>query len=276
MGRSSEAVGVQAGSNNLMVRTSDRIVILGLSVIGISIIGLFALLQHHERHPDEQAWSSRQQASVVTGAVGSSALRASAGPAIGDSEKREDIDASKLGTIEATSSAGGPDAGDELDSSPREENSQTSSVEKRRLPPTTSRALPTITQQPRRAAERKHAAQQSNERAGSAHDNTLSSEHREAQIDQADSPRHDAFLSVQPETANSASWALQADETTQPAIQSLPGPVDAPLPSPAAPAPKSRQDVQDELRKARLNGSLPRFGNPDPYGPGGSLSSPDR
>ena len=248
-----------------MVRTSDRIVILGLSVIGISIIGLFALLQHHERHPDEQGWSSRQQASVVTGAVGSSALRASAGPAIGDSEKREDIDASKLGTIEATSSAGGPDAGDELDSSPREETAQTSSVGKRRLPLTTSRALPNITQQPRRPAERKHTAQQSNERAESF-------EHREAQIDQADSPRHDAFLSVQPETTNSASW----DETTQPAIQSLPGPVDAPLPSPAAPAPKSRQDVQDELRKARLNGSLPRFGNPDPYGPGGSLSSPDR
>jgi hypothetical protein len=255
-----------------MVRTSDRIVILGLSVIGISIIGLFALLQHHERHPDEQAWSSRQQASVVTGAVGSSALRASAGPAIGDSEEREDIDASKSGTIEATSSAGGPDAGDELDSSPREETAQTSSVGKRRLPPTTSRALPNITQQPGRPAERKHKAQQSNERAESVHDNTLSSEHHEAQIDQADSPRHDAFLSVQPETTNSASW----DETTQPAIQSLPGPVDAPLPSPAAPAPKSRQDVQDELRKARLNGSLPRFGNPDPYGPGGSLSSPDR
>jgi hypothetical protein len=252
-----------------MVRTSDRIVILGLSVIGISIIGLFALLQHHERHPDEQAWSSRQQASVVTGAVGSSALRASAGPAIGDSEEREDIDASKL---ETASSAGGPDAGDELDSSPREDNSQTSSVGKRRLPPTTSRALPNITQQPGRPAERKHKAQQSNERAESVHDNTLSSEHHEAQIDQADSPRHDAFLSVQPETTNSASW----DETTQPAIQSLPGPVDAPLPSPAAPAPKSRQDVQDELRKARLNGSLPRFGNPDPYGPGGSLSSPDR
>jgi hypothetical protein len=273
MGRSSEAVGVQAGSNNLMVRTSDRIVILGLSVIGISIIGLFALLQHHERHPDEQGWSSRQQASVVTGAVGSSALRASAGPAIGDSEEREDIDASKL---ETASSAGGPDAGDELDASPREETAQTSSVGKRRLPPTTSRALPNITQQPRRPTERKHAAQQSNERAESAHDNTLSSGRREAQIDQADSPRHDAFLSVQPETANSAPWALQADETTQPAIQSLPGPVDALLPSPATPAPKSRQDVQDELRKARLNGSLPRFGNPDPYGPGGSLSSPDR
>lgn len=245
-----------------MVRTSDRIVILGLSVIGISIIGLFALLQHHERHPDEQAWSSRQQASVVTGAVGSSAPKASAGPAIGDSEEREDIDASNL---ETASSAGGPDAGDELDSSPREDNSQTSSVGKRRLPPMTSRALPNITQQPRRPAERKHTAQQSNERAESF-------EHREAQIDQADSPSHDAFLAVQPETTNSASW----DETTQPAIQSLPGPVDAPLPSPAAPAPKSRQDVQDELRKARLNGSLPRFGNPDPYGPGGSLSSPDR
>ncbi len=38
------------------------------------------------------------------------------------------------------------------------------------------------------------------------------------------------------------------------------------------PRPKTRKEVQDELRKARANGSLPRFGNPDPYGPGGSPS----
>jgi hypothetical protein len=39
------------------------------------------------------------------------------------------------------------------------------------------------------------------------------------------------------------------------------------------PQPKTRQEVKDELRRARMNGSLPRFGNPDPYGPGGSPST---
>lgn len=37
-------------------------------------------------------------------------------------------------------------------------------------------------------------------------------------------------------------------------------------------APKTRAEVRDELRRARTNGSMARFGNPDPYGPGGSPS----
>ncbi|MEM5367880.1 hypothetical protein V4C53_17805 [Paraburkholderia azotifigens] len=34
-------------------------------------------------------------------------------------------------------------------------------------------------------------------------------------------------------------------------------------------APKTRAEVRDELTRARSDGSLSRFGNPDPYGPGG-------
>ncbi len=37
---------------------------------------------------------------------------------------------------------------------------------------------------------------------------------------------------------------------------------------PAAPAPKTRAEVRAELERARTDGSLPRFGNPDPAGPG--------
>ncbi|SAL00303.1 hypothetical protein AWB80_07840 [Caballeronia pedi] len=244
-----------------MLGNFDRVVVLGLWVIGISILGLFALFQHHEQHAVEQVWSSRQQASVVTGAVGSSAATANVEPERAVSDERE-------ATVETTSSVDGPDAADELDSSPREESLQTSSVVTRKLPPTATRSLPT-TQQPGRPALRKHAAPQSTERAVSAQDNS-------AEIDQAKSPRRDAILPVQPAMTNPALSALPADETSAPAIESQPGPVDASSPSLATPPPKSRQDVQDELRKARLNGSLPRFGNPDPYGPGGSPSSVDR
>lgn len=33
--------------------------------------------------------------------------------------------------------------------------------------------------------------------------------------------------------------------------------------------PKTREQVREELAHARMNGTIPRFGNPDPYGPGG-------
>jgi hypothetical protein len=34
--------------------------------------------------------------------------------------------------------------------------------------------------------------------------------------------------------------------------------------------PKTRAQVREELAQARMNGTIPRFGNPDPYGPGGT------
>jgi hypothetical protein len=37
-------------------------------------------------------------------------------------------------------------------------------------------------------------------------------------------------------------------------------------------APKTRAEVREELIRARSDGDLPRFGNPDPAGPGGAMS----
>jgi hypothetical protein len=70
-----------------------------------------------------------------------------------------------------------------------------------------------------------------------------------------------------------------------PPVVAVPPPSPSPSPSPSpvanvAPSqavstssgPKTRKQVQDELRRARADGAMPRFGNPDPYGPGGSPS----
>ena len=35
-------------------------------------------------------------------------------------------------------------------------------------------------------------------------------------------------------------------------------------------APKTREQVRAELAQARMDGTISRFGNPDPYGPGGT------
>lgn len=59
-------------------------------------------------------------------------------------------------------------------------------------------------------------------------------------------------------------------EDAQPAAQPV---VPKPLPAQASQAPKTRAQVRAELDRARADGSLPRFGNPDPAGPGGVPSS---
>ncbi|WP_345816819.1 DUF4148 domain-containing protein (plasmid) [Paraburkholderia sp. PREW-6R] len=42
------------------------------------------------------------------------------------------------------------------------------------------------------------------------------------------------------------------------------------MPAESNQAPKTREQVREELAQARMNGTIPRFGNPDPYGPGGT------
>jgi len=63
---------------------------------------------------------------------------------------------------------------------------------------------------------------------------------------------------------------------TPPTEQALP-PAQRVAPKPplvqSAQGPKTRAQVRAELDRARMDGSLPRFGNPDPAGPGGVPSS---
>lgn len=62
-----------------------------------------------------------------------------------------------------------------------------------------------------------------------------------------------------------------------PIVESRPVPVPAhlalPAPAVVVQAPKTRAQVREELERARTDGSLPRFGNPDPAGPGTSTIS---
>jgi Domain of unknown function (DUF4148) len=43
-----------------------------------------------------------------------------------------------------------------------------------------------------------------------------------------------------------------------------------PTPSASNQMPKTRAQVRAELARARMDGTISRFGNPDPYGPGGT------
>ena len=74
---------------------------------------------------------------------------------------------------------------------------------------------------------------------------------------QAPSPSQSGAL---PPPLTQAAQSGQADST-----RTLP-------PSTSNQAPKTRAEVRNEVEQARANGALPRFGNPDPAGPGGAPS----
>jgi hypothetical protein len=52
--------------------------------------------------------------------------------------------------------------------------------------------------------------------------------------------------------------------------QSVQAPDANPMPPAANQGPKTREQVRAELAQARMDGTISRFGNPDPYGPGGT------
>jgi hypothetical protein len=59
---------------------------------------------------------------------------------------------------------------------------------------------------------------------------------------------------------------MQALQTTQS------DPAQSSAPTLSTQAPKTREQVRMEVERARADGDLPRFGNPDPAGPGGAPS----
>ncbi|OTP79355.1 DUF4148 domain-containing protein [Caballeronia sordidicola] len=70
-------------------------------------------------------------------------------------------------------------------------------------------------------------------------------------------------------TVASAPARTESIDTTQPNaldIQAVPSNSMATVPDHGS---KTRAQVRSELAHARADGSLPRFGNPDPAGPGG-------
>ncbi|SAL41307.1 hypothetical protein AWB64_04396 [Caballeronia sordidicola] len=77
--------------------------------------------------------------------------------------------------------------------------------------------------------------------------------------------RDDAVNKVMPEVAPASAPVIAASPVMQRTIQPEPQPMQ-PIQPPQGP--KSREQVRAELERARTDGSLPRFGNPDPAGPG--------
>ena len=62
----------------------------------------------------------------------------------------------------------------------------------------------------------------------------------------------------------SAFAQMSAGDTTEPMMQPMPAPTPMAM---TFNAPLTRAQVRADLARARADGTIPRFGNPDPYGP---------
>lgn len=101
---------------------------------------------------------------------------------------------------------------------------------------------------------------------------------RSAQLRDEIAQAHNPIVSrppADPPPVNEPQAAETAKPDVAPSEQSVTA-TPAPEPLRSAPTaatstgPKTRKQVEDELRAARSTGALPRFGNPDPAGPGGA------
>ncbi len=255
-----------------MNRISGRLLIIGLCAVALSTAVSPLFLEHSAHRPPDQAWSSRQHGTVTPDASPTAPLPApSATP---DDEKRARQQA-LIDELTRTGRAASQPSESEIDlnSASDSRRPQVYKTDSARSAPTTPPA------KKKKPAERtrKHNAE------SSTVGETKPSEARVApvpapaalqsesgQTDPTKAPtqsREESAADVQDQTTSRASDPM--DLPTESAQSS--GGVKAETPVP--PSTKSRKDVQDELRRARSNGSLPRFGNPDPYGPGGSPST---
>jgi hypothetical protein len=254
-----------------MVKFSERSISIGLCVIALSIVVPSLLLKINQHHSKEQEWSSRQRGAVSAGAVREEVPTVDTTPPTAYSPDKADQAGSSL--VDQ-----GTEGGHALDAvqTPKQDASH-SSAPRRHSPAhwnvksSSTRPAPSFKQArgpmpvhaqekpstdvstlpPDARSERREVAEGNIPASGATDPGVLSSTNANTARDSSQPP---------PQTR-----AVQAGKDTT--MQ-----VSAPMVS-AAPHPKTRKDVEDELRNARMNGSLPRFGNPDPYGPGGSPSA---
>ena len=79
-----------------------------------------------------------------------------------------------------------------------------------------------------------------------------------------------AVVEAAPEVVHTPAPVVVPSPVVQQAVRPAPAPVVE-----SSQGPKSREQVRAELERARADGSLPRFGNPDPAGPGvATISKP--
>jgi DNA polymerase III gamma/tau subunit len=230
-----------------MFKTLDRPQRIGLCVIAMLVAVTLLLMQISRHRGDAPWWSQEPRAAVSTGAVREEAPRAAATP--GDSPVSAPVENAIDNQVSVDAKPQ-----DRIDSSAIKPRLQKRAAEK-------ARPAHGVT------ARRKSSVTPQTSQATFDDDKQISSR---APAD-AYAPKPTPVTKPETQLSPDALPAMPRETTSQPTAQTNGS--SEPAINPTISQPKTRQEVQDELRRARMNGSLPRFGNPDPYGPGGSPST---
>jgi hypothetical protein len=227
-----------------MFRTLDRPQRIGLCVAAMLVAVTLLLMQISGHRVNAPWWSQEPRAAVSTGAVREEAPRTEAAP--GDSPVSEPVENAINNQVSVDAKPQ-----DRIDSPVIKPKSQKRAAEE-------ARPAHKVT------ATRKSSV------APLPSQETFDDDKQISSPSPADAAAPNPTPATKPETQQSpdAFPAMPRDTAAQPAAQTNGS--SEPAINPTTPQPKTRQEVQDELRRVRTNGSLPRFGNPDPYGPGGS------
>ena len=271
-------------------------------LLGALVIGASVMRSGEDKLPGAQSGSERDGASISgdldNGSVESQRSNAAAASghsddisrilqAIRESLKRNDLASAKvlLGAVQTLRKDDSRALTLQKELQAREEKADS-------VPPVAPPDNSRITAKSNRSTARLPArADRSHESKFRVHEHPLSASRHSPIVDapQIKAPSNSA---VDAEAANPALGAGRTDSSlpegtptvastpprpalihTMPPIEQVLPPVQPvapkPLPLQSGQAPKTRAQVRAELSRARMDGSLPRFGNPDPAGPGG-------
>jgi hypothetical protein len=232
-----------------MFKLSERPFFIGLCVIGLFVAVLSLVWRNGGHRAEEQSWSMRQRASISTGPVREEAASVpvaseSASPSI--ETQRADTGDNEIAT--------------DFQSATPQDRVEAPALQKR------SHAKPM--QKPRAS----HATVSPERSAPSKANDKPASRDAEVAVKQAE-PRDPEPVQVTRPDVDTSHETLSPPAPVKPAQPPVEATTNTQMQVDASTSrPKTRKDVEDELRKARMNGALPRFGNPDPYGPGGAPS----
>jgi hypothetical protein len=270
-----------------MVRFLDRLAVIGMGVVAVVIAVSSIVLKRDDPSTEETSWSPHQRGLVATGPVRAKPAETTmppSDPVQGEQEKPL-VQKQATGSEDQTTSSSGPDASPQTTASSRPEDNR------HRAAATTSRKYAT-NEHALKVVPRARRTERSETGANERHTQQVETSRRQddgprplAPVVAADTP---ARTPESPTLTTDSQGAERAPADTTRSASPAPEPAPAPRSestlssqtttdashfAAASSGPKTRKQVEDELRKARQDGSLPRFGNPDPAGPGGTLNA---
>jgi hypothetical protein len=293
--------------------TNSRRTLLTALLLGVLVIGASVMHSSEEKPPGAQTVAERDGRSTSDNlGSGPDEIRRPAVASVGNNsddifhilqEIRDSLKREDLASANVSSGAVQTLRKDNSRALTRQKELQARKEDADAVTPIVPPENPPSSAKPTRSTARLPArAERSSERPSPVRDHTFSTSHHSRHMD---APKIEARSnsSVNVVNAGAASPVLRAERRDSNSLQGVPnsastiavsppGPApvrpmlpveDAQRPAqPAAPrlpqlqasqAPKTRAQVRAELDRARADGSLPRFGNPDPAGPGGVPSS---